>query len=279
MTADAQPGGLMSYKDVGNRRLNLQAALGATLRAMPGLWLGAAGALLVCTAVWLVPVFRTLTGWTVPVWAIAAGMTTLVAMGGLARLSVTGNVRAARALGLGPAGLQFGRPEVRLVVSALFCLIFLAMILIVLALAVVAVAGAAGLDVAAIQVRDWNSVGAPWKLGLLAVPGAAALLILLLFVVRLSLFVPATMGRNQVVSLNSMGIAYGSYWPLLAGLIITALPMAGLVAVVRTAGLAASLRPVILVVGLVWLQLPLTLALLGTAYRRLEYWTPGEAAQ
>ena len=272
-------GGLMSYKDVGNRRLNLQAALGATLRAMPGLWLGAAGALLVCTAVWLVPVFRTLTGWTVPVWAIAAGMTTLVAMGGLARLSVTGNVRAARALGLGPAGLQFGRPEVRLVVSALFCLIFLAMILIVLALAVVAVAGAAGLDVAAIQVRDWDTVGAPWKLGLLAVPGAAALLILLLFVVRLSLFVPATMGRNQVVSLNSMGIAYGSYWPLLAGLIITALPMAGLVAVVRTAGLAASLRPVILVVGLVWLQLPLTLALLGTAYRRLEYWTPGEAAQ
>ena len=272
-------GGLMSYKDVGNRRLNLQAALGATLRAMPGLWLGAAGALLVCTAVWLVPVFRTLTGWTVPVWAIAAGMTTLVAMGGLARLSVTGNVRAARALGLGPAGLQFGRPEARLVVSALFCLIFLAMIGIFLALAVVAVAGAAGLDVAAIQVRDWDTVGAPWKLGLLAVPGAAALLILLLFVVRLSLFVPATMGRNQVVSLNSMGIAYGSYWPLLAGLIITALPMAGLVAVVRTAGLAASLRPVILVVGLVWLQLPLTLALLGTAYRRLEYWTPGEAAQ
>ena len=269
----------MSYKDVGNRRLNLQAALGVALRAMPGLWLGAAGALLVCTAVWLVPVFRTLTGWTVPVWAIAAGMTTLVAMGGLARLSVTGSVRAARALGLGPAGLQFGWPEARLVVSALFCLIFLAMIGIFLALAVVAVVGAAGLDVAAIQVRDWDTVGAPWKLGLLAVPAAAALLILLLFVVRLSLFVPATMGRNQVVSLNSMGIVYGSYWPLLAGLIITVLPMAGLVAFVRTAALAATLGPVILIVGLVWLQLPLTLALLGAAYRQLEYWTPGEAAQ
>ena len=109
MTADAQPGGLMSYRDVGNRRLNLQAALGSTLRAMPGLWLGAAGALLVCTAVWLVPVFRTLTGWTGPVWAIAAGMATLVAVGGLARLSVTGNFRAARALGLGPAELEAGR--------------------------------------------------------------------------------------------------------------------------------------------------------------------------
>jgi hypothetical protein len=188
-------------------------------------------------------------------------------------------IAAARALGLGPAGLQFGWPEVRLVVSALFCLIFLAMIVIVLALAVVAILGTAGLDVAAIEARDWERVGAPWKLGLLAVPAAAALLILLLFGVRLSLFIPATLGRNQMVSLNSMGIAYGSYWPLLAGLIITALPMAGLLAGVRTAGLAAPLSPVILVVGLVWLQLPLTLALLGTAYRQLEYWTPGEAAQ
>ena len=86
----------MSYKDVGSRRLNLQAALGSILRAMPGLWLGAAGALLVCTAVWLVPVFVALTGWTGPVWAFAAGLTTLVAVGGLARLSVTEDVRAAR---------------------------------------------------------------------------------------------------------------------------------------------------------------------------------------
>ena len=82
-----------------------------------------------------------------------------------------------------------------------------------------------------------------------------------------------------MVSLNSMGIAYGSFWPLLAGLIITALPMAGLLAVVRTAGLAVPVSPVILVVGLVWLQLPLTLALLGTAYRQLEYWTPGEVVR
>ena len=269
----------MSYKDVGSRRLNLQAALGSTLRAMPGLWLGAAGGLLVCTAVWLVPVFATLTGWTGPVWAFAAALTTLVAVGGLARLSVTKDVRAARALGLGPAGLQFGWPEVRLVGSALFCLIFLAMILFVVALVVLAIFGTAGLDVAAIQARDWGRVGSPWKLGLLTLPGAAALLIPLLLVVRLSLFVPATLGRNQMVSLNSMGIVYGSSWLLLAGLIITALPMAGLLAVVRTAGLAVPVSPVILVVGLVWLQLPLTLALLGTAYRQLEYWTPGEAAQ
>jgi len=269
----------MSHRDVGSRCLNLQAALGSTLRSMPGLWLGAAGALLVCTVVWLVPVFATLTGWTRPVWAFAAGLTILVAVGGLARLSVTEDARAARALGLGPAGLQFGWPEARLVVSALSCMIFLALIVTVLALAVLAISGAAELDIAAIQARDWDHVGAPRELGLLAALGAAALLIPLLLVVRLSLFVPATLGRNQMVSLNSMGIAYGSYWPLLAGLIITALPMAGLMTVVRTAGLTAPVSQMILVVGLVWLQLPLTIALLGTAYRQLEYWTPDEAAQ
>ncbi|MDP3405514.1 MAG: hypothetical protein Q8S03_12540 [Brevundimonas sp.] len=269
----------MSHKDVGSRRLNLQVALGATLRALPRLWLGAAGALLVCTAVWLVPVFTSLTGGTGPAWAVAAGLTTLVAMGALARLSVTDDIQGARALGLGPTGLQFGWPEARLVLSALFCLIFLAMIVIVLTLAVLAIFGTAELDIAAIQARDWGSVGAPWKLGLLAALGVAAMLIPLLLAVRLSLFVPATLGRNQMVSLNSMGIAYGSYWPLLAGLILTVLPMAALLALIGTAALAAPVSPVIRVIGLVWLQLPLTLGLLGMAYRQLEYWTPGEAGQ
>lgn len=269
----------MSHKDVGSRRLNLQVALGATLRALPGLWLGAAGALLVSTALWLVPVFMTFTGWTGPAWAVATGLLTLVAVGALARLSVAEDVEGARALGLGPAGLQLGWPEARLVVSALFCLIFLAMIVIVLALAVLAIFGTADLDVAAIQARDWGRVGAPWKLGLLAAVGTAALLIPLLLAVRLSLFVPATLGRNQMVSLNSMGIAYGSYWPLLAGLVITGLPMAALLALVGTAAVAAPEGPVIRVVGIIWLQLPLTLGLLGMAYRQLEYWTPGEAAQ
>lgn len=267
----------MSRKDVGSRHLNLQAALGATLRALPRLWLGAGGGLLLCAAVWLVPVVIGPLPWVGPVWVIAAGLATLIATGGLARLAVTGDLQSARALGLGPAGFQFGWPEARLVISALFCLIFVAMIVIVLALAVLAIFGTAELNVAAIEARDWARVGAPWKLALLAGLGTAAVLIPLLLVVRLSLFIPATLGRRQMVSLNSMGIAYGSFWPLLAGLLVTAVPtLLGLAGAGRLGGPVGA---ILLVVGFTGLQLPLTIGFLGAAYRQLEYWTPGEVAQ
>jgi hypothetical protein len=266
----------MSRKDVGGRRLNLQAALGATLRGLPRLWLGAAGALVLCAVVWLAPLAFAPTGWIGPIWAFAAGLATLVAVGALARLSVTDDLKAARALGLGPAGLQLGWPEARLLGAALLCLVFLAMILVVLALVALAIFGTAELDVAAIQARDWGRVGEPWKLGLLAALGVGVLLVPLLLVVRLSLFVPATLGRRQMVSLNSMGIAYGSFWPLLTGLVVTALPKIVLLSLIGTGVLSGVAGSVAWIVGLVALQLPLTLGFLGAAYRQLEYWTPEE---
>jgi len=268
----------MSRKDVGGRRLNLQAALGSALRALARLWLGAAGALVVCLAAWLAPVFMSPAGWSVPVWAAATGITTLIAVGALARLSVTDDLRGARAMGLGPAGLQFGWAEARLVGAALLCLIFLAMIVVVLALVVLAVFGTAELDVAAIQARDWGRVGAPWKLGLLAAVGVGALLVPLLLAVRLSLFVPATLGRDQMVSLNSMGIAYGSVWPLLAGLVVTALPTIALLLLIGAGALTGQTATLVWIVGLVAVQLPLMLGFLGAAYRQLEYWTREEPA-
>ncbi|MBU1348268.1 MAG: hypothetical protein KKA16_15115 [Alphaproteobacteria bacterium] len=257
--------------------MNLQVALGATLRALPRLWSGAVGALALCLAAWLAPVIVPMTGalWTT-IWILVTGLATLVAVGALTRLAVTDDVAGARTLGLGPLGLQFGRPEARLLGAAALCLIFLAMILIVLSLVVLAIFGTAELDVAAIQARDWSRVGAPWKLGLLTALGLGALLVPLLLIVRLALFAPATLGRRQMVSLNSMGIAYGSFWPLLAGLIVTALPKIVLLVLIGggvISGLTASLA---WTVGLIGLQFPLTLGFLGAAYRQLEYWTPEE---
>jgi hypothetical protein len=266
----------MSRKDVGSRRLNLEVALGATLRALPRLWRDAAGVLVACAALWIAPLVLAPTSWTGPVSAAAAALTTLIATGALARLSVTDDGKAARALGLGPAGFQFGWPEGRLVGAALLCLIFLAIILIVVSLGVLAIFGTADLDVSAIQARDWARVGAPWKLALLAALGTAAVIIPLLLAVRLSLFVPATLGRRQMVSLNSMGIAYGSVWPLLAGLIVTALPAIVLSALAGAGTMAGVVGPVVAIIGLVGLQLPLTLGFLGAAYRQLEYWVPGD---
>lgn len=269
----------MSRKDVGSRRLNLQAALWSTLTALPRLWIGAAGALVICTAVWLAPLLGGLATSDGPVWPAVTGLATLIAVGALARLSVTDDLPGARANGLGPAGLQFGWPEARLVGAALLCLIFLVIVLIVLSLVVLAIFGTAGLDVAAIQARDWARVGPPWKLGLLAAVGTGAVFVPLLLAVRLSLFIPATLGRRQMVSLNSMGVAYGSVTPLLGGLILTGVPMLILLSLIGTGVLAGPVGLLALVIGLVGLQLPLTLGFLGAVYRQLEYWSPGDGIQ
>lgn len=266
----------MSHKDVGGRRLKLQVALGRTLRALPLMWHGAAGALGLCALIWLLPVIQSPTGWVAWLWAPTVFVSTVVAVGALSRLSISDTVAEAQALGLGPFGLQAKLPEARLVGAALLCLLFLAMILSILGLVVLAIFGMAELNVQAIQARDWAAVGEPWKLAVLAVLGLGSVAIPLLLIVRLSLFAPATLGRRQMVSLNSMGIAYGSFWQILAGLIVTALPKIVLLILVGTGLVTGAVAHVVWTLVLVGLQLPLTLGFLGAAYRQLEYWSPDE---
>lgn len=266
----------MSHKDVGGRRLKLRVALGRTLRALPLMWRGSAGALGLCAVVWLLPVIQSPTGWAAWLWALAAFLTTVTAVGALTRLSISDTVGEARALGLGAFGLQMKKPEARLVGAALLCILFLSMILSIIGLVVLAIFGMAELDVQAIQSRNWAAVGAPWKLGVLAVLAFGAVAIPLLLTVRLSLFAPATLGRRQMVSLNSMGIAYGSFWQILAGLIVTALPKVVLLALIGAGVLTGAVGQAVWVLGLVGLHLPLTLGFLGAAYRQLEYWSPDE---
>jgi hypothetical protein len=181
-------------------------------------------------------------------------------------------------LGLGPLGLQFRWPELRLVGAALLCLIFLAMIVSVLGVIVLAIAGGAELNVEAIQARDWAEVGAPWRLAVVGAVVAGALIIPLVLTVRLSLFAHATLGRRQMVSLNSMGIAYGSFWALLLGLIIVNLPKIGLFTLIAGGVLGGVTASVVGAITLVAVQLPLTMAFLGAAYRQLEYWSPEEGS-
>ena len=266
----------MSRKDVGGRRLNLQVALGRTLRVLPLMGRGAVGALALCAALWLIPAVWAPSGGLAWLWIAAAAAGTVVAVGALARLSISDTLTEARALGLGPFGLQAGLPEARLLGAALLCLLFLAMILSILGLVVLAIFGMAELNVQAIQARNWAGVGEPWKLAVLAALAVGAVAIPLLLIVRLSLFAPATLGRRQMVSLNSMGIAYGSFWPILGGLVVTALPKILLLILIGTGWLSGVVGQIVWVLGLVGLQLPLTLGFLGAAYRQLEYWSPDE---
>lgn len=267
----------MSHRDVGSRRLKLRRALGDALAVFPRLWLDAAGALLVLIALLLAPVVVDGLAFAGSGLAGAAVVIGIVAVGALARLSITPDLKAARDLGLGPLGLQFKWPELRLIGAALLCLIFLAMIVSVLGVIVLAIAGGAELNVEAIRSRDWAAVGPPWRLAVVGAVVAGALIIPLVLAVRLSLFAHATLGRRQMVSLNSMGIAYGSFWQLLAGLIVTSAPKVALIALIGGGVLTGTAATVAWVVGLVGLQLPLTMAFLGAAYRQLEYWTPEEA--
>ncbi len=266
----------MSRETIQRRRLELPGALHATLRALPRLWTGAFGALGLCAVAWLTPQVQELSGWGLAAWSVAAGLTSLVAVGALARLSITDDLDAARALGLGRAGLQMGRPELRLLGAGLLSLIFVAMIVIVLALVVLAIFGTAELDVTAIQARDWGRVGDTWKLGLLAVLAAVAVMVPLFLTVRLALFIPATIGRHQMVSLTAMSLPAGSVGLLFVGLVFTALPKIVLLILVGSGIISGPVLAVIAILILVGLQASLTIGFLGAAYRQLETWTSSE---
>lgn len=256
----------MSDRNGQGRRLELRAALSAAWRGVPRLWRGAAGVLIVAMAlsVGFVPDRMT---------AAATGVATtmvFVAIGALARLAITDDLAAAKALGLGRLGFQFGKAEARLLGAGLLCLLFLTMVIALLALVVLTIFGMAELDVAAIRARDWAAVGAPWKLAVSIVVGIGAVVVPVLLAGRLSLFVPATVGRGQMVSLTSMSLTAGNGTPVLAGLVVTSVPMLALGLLIGGGIIGGVAASVLIAVVLVGLQLPLTLGYLGAVYRQLE---------
>lgn len=255
-----------------HHHLRLGQTLSAAFAGLPRAWRGAWGAILVGVVVWSSAwVAR---GAGVLIWAPFGLVATLVLIGALTRIAVSDDREAAKRLGLGPAGLQLRLPELRLLGALLLCAVFMAMILSVVALLLLAVFGMAGLDAEAINQRNWAAVGPVWKLVLLAVVTLLALFGVLVMVVRLSLFAPATLGRGHMVSLNSMGIAQGSFWPLLGGLVVVGLPKALLLVLTGGGLLSGPVGWIVWAGVLTAFEAPLTLAFLGAAYRELEYWTP-----
>ena len=252
----------------GHRVLRLGETLRATVDALPRLWRGAWGAILAAAMVWGIQPLAV--GAASLIWAPFGLVATLVLAGALGRIAITEDLPQARRLGLGPAGLQFGRPELRLLGAGLLCAVFLAMILSVVALVLLALFGMAELNAQAIELRQWSAVGPVWKLTLLALVTAFALFAIVAFSVRLSLFAPATIGRGHMVSLQSMSIARGAFWPLLVGLIVMAAPKIGLVLLWGAGLLSGTAGWIVFAVVLTGLQAPLTMAFVGAAYRRLE---------
>lgn len=211
-------------------------------------------------------------------WILAASIVTLVSTGALGRVIVAGDRSGARRLGLGPAGLQFGRPELRLLGAALLCALFLTLILCVVALVLLATFGIAGLDAEAIRLRNWAEVGPAWKLGLLALMTAGTLCAVVVLAARLSLFIPATVARRHMVSLHSIALSRGVVGALAAGLLLTAAPSALLLVSTGAGWIGGAGAWIAWAALLNFIQGPLALGYLGAAYRRLEPLSPLEGA-
>ena len=254
-------------------RLRWRGTAPSVRRGFGRAWREGAGAILLCTLAWSAGPF-------IPTGLGAAwiAVATLVLAGALSRITVSADRAGAAALGLGPWGLQFGRTEARLLAAFALCAVFMARILSVVALVLLALFGLSGLDPEAIRAREWETVGPAWKLVLLGAVTAAGLYVVVALTARLSLFAPATAAERRVVSLQTIALSRGAFWSLLAGLLVTAAP--SLVVVLATGlgwarGDAAWIFWAMILNGV---QAPLTLAYLGTVYRRLQPTSPRETA-
>lgn len=248
--------------------LNAAEALGETLRGLTPAWRGAWGAMVAwIAAVALMLLLPELGGWRwlVAAAALAAG---LALKGGLLRIAL-GEAEGPLA-GLGPAGLQLGKPEARLLGAALLCLLLVVMMVSVLGLVLLAGAGMAELDADAIAARNWGAAGSSWKLAVVAVAGVATVLIVVSLFVRLSLYGPATVARGRMVSLDSFLIVKGAAWPLFAGLVATSAPVVILTLLSANGVVSGRWGALVWAIVLAGLQAPLTLGFVSAAYRRLD---------
>jgi hypothetical protein len=215
-----------------------------------------------------------------PLLVLAAGLT---AAGALFRLGVAASVSDARRLGLGPGGLQFGRPELRILGAGAIVSLFLGLVAIALAVAGAFLFNASGLADLEIGGLVERARAGEAGAAVMAVFLALAAWILVQLSVRLSLFKPATVARGRMVSLDAMALAQGNLWRLAAGLVVVMIPSLALAALCcgpigADAPSIANLSParvwaVIDALGLAFVQAPLAAGFLSEAYKRLEYWT------
>lgn len=252
-----------------HRRLDVVAAFAAALRGVPAAWKGAWGVLAFASVLIAGPALVPLEGWMGGAHGALLAVTGLSAWAALTRIALD------RRKGLGGGGLQFGRAEMRIAAALVLNLLFLGMIAGVLALVATAVFGLAGLEMKAVLARDWAAFE-PWRQGVLALTAFVALAVPVLLVIRLSLFAPASVGRGQVVALNSMGVASGAFWPLLGLWFVIAATAAVMVHAEQAGWVVWPMSRLIAALVMPWLWAPVAAGALSAAYRQLEYWTPGE---
>lgn len=268
------------------RSLALGSALAGAVAFLPKAWAQAWGALALLAVLLCAPVWAPLAGlrgvWLCPVLCLVVTLVALVSSAALFRVGVSDSAQAARKLGLGVGGLQFGAAELRLLASALLVAGFLGLVAGMFGLLLLFLATA--LDTPLLVLADEAAIRRAWATrdgAVLTLLGAAALcaLVMAKLAVKLSLAKPATVAERRIVSVGALNLADGQFWTLLAGLVVTSAPTLALAFLCCSRwALAPGIHAIFpLVAGLVMalLQVPLSIGFLSTAYKRLEYVSHG----
>ncbi len=151
----------------------------------------------------------------------------LMAQGALYRVGAFG--KDARKEGLGPFGLQFGAPELRLLAAniliGLFFLVVALAIFIVLAVAFNSsgLAGDEHNSLRALRTVFCRHEGADW---IFIVYIVAAWIFLAFLTIRFALAHAATVAQRKIVALNALGLSSGNVFKLFAGVFLFILPLA-----------------------------------------------------
>ncbi|EGF90325.1 putative membrane protein [Asticcacaulis biprosthecium C19] len=250
-------------------------ALSAAIAGLPAVWGGAGLALLLLWATAVggpLLVLQHPSAWLCLALVALVAIFKVISLGALYRTALFG--KEARKEGLGPLGLQFGLPEVRLIVASLLVLLFVAFI--AAAIAIVLMVGFRMNDVDPLHAGPWGLAGA-----------AIAQLLLLFVLVKFSLLHAANIAQRKLVTLNALGLTSGQAGKLFFGIVVLSLPFALLCAGVvhqfaPEIRLAQALpypwlnqrMSLVLYGGLLLLQvgvlLPLLTGFFASAYRQIE---------
>jgi hypothetical protein len=195
-------------------------ALSAAFSGLPAAWSGAGLALLLLWAAvaggpLLVHAYASV--WLCLGLLVVIVLFKVMSVGALYRTALFG--KTATKEGRGPAGLQFGAPEIRLIVASLAAAVFIAFIA-----AAVAIVGMVGLRMTEAELTP----GSP-----AFIAGAVIAHLILVFVlIKFSLLHAANIAQRKLVTLNALGLTSGQAGKLFAGMVILVLPFVLLAAVV-----------------------------------------------
>jgi|GEM_PF-993982 len=199
---------------------------------------------------------------------IAVLLFQFVVTGALYRIALFGP--EARREGLGIGGVQFARPEWRLIGAGLLVSLFWLMVFVMLCVVLALFLSAAGLAerVGSLEAMRHEFVSGPQPQGaILLLTVVVIMFILITLSIRLWLHQAATVARRQVVSLQALSLSAGQTLKLLLGYVILTLPFVVIGAVVPVQwGMISVWLNLALGIGLFW---PLTVGFFASAYRQI----------